>query len=239
MAGTYFNILEYLFKLFVAYKRAVRLAKIKTDFGTRVHAEPSRSKAAEDYVWKLDTRIPNTQFQLGSRAIKRNDKTDWALVKQQAQTGNLNDIDPSVFVAHYRSLKQISIDYGSMPIDLSSCCGIWIFGPPGVGKSHFAREHYPKAYMKMQNKWWDGYQNEENVILDDLDSKILGHHLKIWSDKYSFVAEMKGSSKMIRPKNFIVTSNYTIETLFADDVMLVDAIKRRFYVICIPNKRFI
>jgi hypothetical protein len=56
----------------IAYcDRTRRLAWIRQLFGD-VHAELSRSVAAESYVWKEDTRVEGTQFEFGSKPIKRN-----------------------------------------------------------------------------------------------------------------------------------------------------------------------
>ena len=107
---------------------------------------------------------------------------------------------------------------------------LWIYGPPGTGKSKYAFG-LPNIYNKPLNKWWDGYNGETTVLLDDVDSNHtswIGSFLKIWAHHYPFGAEIKGGSTTIRPKRIIVTSNYTIEELFGTNKQLCDAIKRRF-----------
>lgn len=89
-------------------RKPIRLNAVKALFGGRAHCEKSRSSAADDYVWKEDTRVAGTQFELGERPFKRNCSTDWAGVKDAAKAGRLDDIPPDIYVRLYGSLKRIA-----------------------------------------------------------------------------------------------------------------------------------
>jgi hypothetical protein len=106
--------------------------------------------------------------------------------------------------------------------------GVWFYGPPGTGKTHAARTRYPGAYIKAQNKWWDGYQKQRFVVLDDLDQSCLNHYLKIWADKWPCTGESKGGTLNLHHRAFIVTSNYEPEDLVRGDQAMCQAIRRRF-----------
>lgn len=113
------------------------------------------------------------------------------------------------------------------PLTRGGCCGFWIYGPPGTGKTHYAEHLDPgNVFKKPQNKWWDGYNYERTVLLDDLDTPVLGHYLKIWMDKWPCSGEIKGGTVALRHTLFVVTSNYTPEVLF-EDATLAAAVRRR------------
>jgi hypothetical protein len=111
--------------------------------------------------------------------------------------------------------------------------GTWIYGPPGTGKSHYARTTFGDSlYLKAQNKWFCGYSGERNILLDDFDTNILGHYLKIWADKWACTGEVKGGKVNLRHENFVITSNYSIAELWPgeENKALRRAIERRFVV---------
>jgi len=115
--------------------------------------------------------------------------------------------------------------------------GEWHWGPAGAGKSYGVRQKYPGAFNKPSSKWWDGYQGEKHVIIDDLDSDCLSHYLKIWADSYACSGEAKGYTIPLQHEKLIVTSNYSIERLFANKgPELIDALTRRFEIIEYPIK---
>lgn len=140
--------------------------------------------------------------------------------------------DGTVDIKSYKHLKQAIELYRLEKAESYShhdVRGHWYWGPPGSGKSRTARERYPGAYLKAQNKWWDGYLLQRSVILDDLDTPTLGHYLKIWADRYACTGETKGGTTPLAHHAFIVTSNYSIDDLFTDSEIRA-AIKRRFTV---------
>lgn len=168
----------------------------------------------------------------------RREKERWKKIRQLACAGDLENIDDAAYVQHYNAIRAIARDNMKPSIDESSTTGVWVWGPSGCGKSRWAREVYGKdtnkLFLKPLNKWWDGFRKEahENVLLEDMDPdhSILGYHLKIWADRYSFPAEIKGSTIQIRPKKIVITSQYPPELIWNDTETLA-AVRRRFLVL--------
>lgn len=209
-----------------------RLKTLRSKFGCpSLHFEERRGthKQARDYCKKDGDFI-----EIGDEP-QQGKRTDLEEIAEKIKEGaTLKDIaieHPATYIRNYRGISNykalMTQDY--TPSDVR---GVWYVGPPGAGKSRKARDENPNAYLKPQNKWWDGYAGESVVIFDDLDKGAigLGHHLKIWTDRYACSGEIKGGTVKLQHDKFIVTSNYTIDDLWGDDEEMCKALKRRFKV---------
>lgn len=154
--------------------------------------------------------------------------TTWALAK----AGSIEEIDPDLRIRHYGTFKRIAMDYMARAPNLEGVCGLWIWGESGCGKTRAVLSRYPDCFIKPRNQWWDGYQGEKIVLVDDVDifDKALGGKFKHWADFAPFIAEIKGGSMRIRPERLIITSQYPMDRIW-DDRETLDALGRRFTVI--------
>lgn len=193
------------------------------------------------YCSKAETRIDGP-FEDGIKPKSLSKGVDWKEAKELAKKGDFDNIEASIYIRYFGNLKKIHFD-ASRPYTADKIRGLWIYGQPGYGKSHMARDIGANSlYVKPQNKWFDGYGGEEVILLDDLDANgaCLGHYIKIWADKWACSGEIKGGTVALQHKCFIITSNYLPGELWAKDDMLVSAITRRFmFVIFYSDRKYV
>lgn len=220
-----------------AFKKKTRLGGVRATFGN-VHAEHTRSEAALEYVWKEDTRVQGTQFELGMIPMKRNCKTDWERVKALAKEGKLEEIDANVYICHYRSLKTIAYD-NLRPAPMVRTVNVY-WGNTGVGKSRRAWEEagfdaYPKD---PRTKFWDGYRSHKHVVIDEFRGDIDIAHLLRWFDRYPVNVEIKGSAVVLCATHIWITSNLSPDAWFPTcDEATLNALKRRLNIVHMLDNR--
>jgi hypothetical protein len=108
------------------------------------------------------------------------------------------------------------------PPDRPSITALWLHGRPGVGKSRRAHEELPGAYIKdPRTKWWNGYLGEVDVIIDDFGKNGIDiNHLLRWFDRYKCTVENKGGMQPLHATRFIVTSNFSPEEVYTDNLLV-------------------
>jgi len=198
-------------QLLVIVKKKIRLAGLKRIFGVYSHCEPSRSAAADEYVWKDDTSVEGTRFELGSKPVQRGSSVDWDTVRSSAQRGCLLEIPGDIYVRYYGNLKRIASD-NMQPVSQIRRVHVY-WGPTGTGKSRRAwDEAGTDAYPKdPRTKFWDGYRDHSRVVIDEFRGDIDISHLLRWFDRYPVIVEVKGSSVVFKAEEIWITSNLSPE----------------------------
>jgi hypothetical protein len=226
----------------VHFRERVSLRACKTKLGrNRFHVEQCKGnyRQNEEYCRKTreEDQFPNEEvFSRGTMPVDRAQlqKDRWEHAWACAKAGDFESIAADIRVKQYNVLMRIKNDTMAEreKLTLPDITNEWYYGASGTGKSRKAREDNPLAYLKMCNKWWDGYKDEEVVLIEDFDCKhnILCHHLKIWADRYPFLMEVKGGARKIRPTKIIITSNYHPREIWTNESDL-EPILRRFTIV--------
>lgn len=216
-------------QIYCCFKIKKRFSQVKKSF-PRAHLEICFGTPEENIEY-CSKEGKFTSFGTVPLTAKQALKRKWTEIYTLAKSGKYEDMPKDVLIRHYGNIKKIRADHKDKIEDLLVLNNVWIYGTSGVGKSTYARQTWPDNFNKPATKWWDRYEGEACVILDDLsidDCYKLKKLLKVWADLFPFVGEVKGDSLWIRPTRIVVTSQYTIKECFANDDKQCQAITRRF-----------
>lgn len=165
-------------------------------------------------------------------------KEVWRQISDHAKAGDMAWIDinyPKAYILHKPRLESIHAPIIA-PMD-GDLLHEWWMGESGTGKSKTLWELYPDHFEKPLNKWWDGYNHEPVVAIEEWSpaNACTTSSLKRWADRYPFAGEIKGGTKQrLRPKKVIVLSNYRPDQCFTTQEDLAP-IMRRFAILTFPQ----
>lgn len=109
-----------------------------------------------------------------------------------------------------------------------------MWGDSGVGKSRKAREIDPELYQvpvhEAGTTWFDGYNGQETILLDDFNGGILYTQMLRLCDGYPLQVQVKGGFTILQHKRIIITSNKAPELWYKKAVVgEAEALQRRLY----------
>ena len=118
-----------------------------------------------------------------------------------------------VYVQYHRGLDKLSAAALERTIkgDNSAPEVIYIFGPPGSGKTRYARERESDIYDVPADdsyKWKDGYHGHEAVLYDNISSRSLTSLPRFLKeiDRYPVRVSVKGGFTLWKPKRIYITA---------------------------------
>ncbi len=194
---------------YVELLRPQRFSWLKKKLGRAYIASRRGSRTqARDYCFKECTK----PYEYGTwTPDKQGQRNDLVSMKRKIDEGSsmedLYEHHFSSMLRYGRGMKEYMLLKNKKRKRLSVECH-WTYGASGSGKSRYWREKYPDAYIKSNNKWWDGYDGEETVIWDDFDhpKEVKYASLLQWTDRYRTTGENKCGTVALNFRRIIFTS---------------------------------
>lgn len=179
-------------------------------------------------------------FEYGTPA-KQGERTDLNLVKDQILAGTkVDDLtleNPNLFHQYGRTLCKLEDIAMRKKFRTEMTKGFWYYGETGAGKSHKAFENFtPDTHYVLNlndNGWWEGYAQQETVILNEFRGQIPYSELLDLCDKYPKSVKRRNREPMpFTSKRIIVTSSLHPKDVYhnisRDDKM--NQLERRFEI---------
>jgi len=152
-------------------------------------------------------------FEVGtpSEQGKRNDISELAQ-KIKNNELSLEDIMfdyPVLYMKYSRSIEKM---LNAVLVPRTTAPAVfWRWGLAGTGKSRYCIEKHPNHYIKDNTLWWDGYKQDEAVIIDDFDNKIPFRVLLRMLDRYKYPCQIKGGYTQLNSPFIYITCEYPPE----------------------------
>lgn len=226
---------------FICLKKKLRLTTLRYTLSGRAHYEPARGNVEQNITYckkEKDFWEHGEPPKYGRGAKRTINDAATAFIETIEGSTSLRDYmneHPVSWLLHGRTFLS-NYMLTSTEIHRPNTYAIWIYGPTGIGKSYFAHQIFPNAYIKSSTiKWWHRYRLQKQVIIDEMNSPTveLGYWLT-WLDKYPVTVETKGADIPLHADEFIITSNFPPSQVFNDTAM---ALNRRLKVFHITERQ--
>lgn len=208
--------------------------------GAHIEKRRGTAREAADYCKKLDETHIDGPWEFGE--ISHSGMSDCSKLEKEEQNAWIDDLRIGA--------KQLS----AVPADLIRACPMaikmaltmaplvrrekvdiyYIEGPTGIGKTYNIFERFPKAYRPIvsgDKVWFDGYDGEDTLLLDELRGNIKMSFLLQLLDPYPLKVEVKGGMVAAKWTRVFITTNTPPEKwyphLATEDPRTFSALLRR------------
>jgi hypothetical protein len=183
----------------------------------RYHVEVARGSPSDN---KKYCSKEGNFLEFGVLPVAQNDR--WAeSVALLREGGNVRDVlnaHPQIGITCYRNLKEIRNEFAVPRSSNEKTALFWLHGPPGSGKSMYAKAVDSEFYKKPAGQWWDEtYQQQKVVLMDDFrpTKEFPLEELLNLADYGKHTVMIKGGFRVFNSKVIIITSPLPLRETYA------------------------
>ncbi len=199
---------------YVELSRAIRLPRLKTIFGDRLHIEQRRGTQAQAiaYCKKEETRVQGANSGEGGEA-KKLGKDKLKVVAELIKLGNdlegLQHDYPCTFIRNGASIRSYALRLKGQR-HKAPIVHI-VYGKTGTGKTHWIENKWPDAYWVPMPRnggwWWPNYTGQKVAFFDEFANQWKYHEMLRLLDRYPFDIQEKGGNSNMISEILVFTSN--------------------------------
>lgn len=201
---------------FMHVKNKMSMKQLKNIYGNTAHVEIAKGNDEQNQAYCSKQEV---YLEVGKPAINGKRKSLELLKEKLLSKTPVSKQQLYIEYPQYVRLIDKMLEYESGRVDKPTV--IWIYGKSGSGKSRYAHKlidesEHNTVYKKTgNNKWFNGYDNHEILLIDDIRSKSLDYNeLLQLLDRYGYRVETKGGMRQLTAKLIIITSNKSPDSLF-------------------------
>ena len=216
-------------------RKRTRFNRVKSFIPT-AHIEPRKGTAvqARDYCAK------DGDFKEHGELSKSGKRTDIENLYYMASQGK-SDIEigseyPRAYVRFYKAVDRVRFNYARLDNKFAPVKVLVFCGAAGTGKTRKAYAYDPDLYRLSQGDtiWWDGYQGQKTILIDDFYGWIKYGSLLQLLDGYKYQLPIKGAFTWKQWNTVIITSNVHPEEWYTKG--FTPALKRRIIEISVGEQ---
>lgn len=225
------------FQGFIQFDKVVRMKAVKKIFkNNSMHLEGMRGtrEQARNYCMKERTReIEDAEpIELGEWVeSKQGQRTDleyaYELCKEGKKNVEILEEIPATYMRYSKGIKEAKFLLKQRDGKKWRKIKTKVYiGPTGVGKSRKSRRKCEDYFVMVNDgKWWDGYDGQKRLIMEDFYGEVPWGQLLRLLDGYQIQLPVKGGFTWAEWTEVIITSNDSIESWYEKDD--ISALKRR------------
>lgn len=171
---------------------------------------------------------------------KRNDLESLSeTIMNGASWGELAEEMPGMIIKYPKGIQKL-MDARDKP-KMRELEVTWYFGKSGSGKTFSVYNSHPlnEIYMKDGTPWWDGYEGQDVILIDDFDGRWPFRDLLRLLQPYPYQGQVKGGYRWITASVIYITCDRSPEEVYKDpndDNILAQILRRLSYVIEIKRE---